>query len=245
VNAAPGLLGAAPASVTEPPLEIRAVEKTFVLHVQGGARLPVLAGVSLAVGAGECVVLADPSGAGKSTLLRSVYGNYKPQAGRILVRHDGETVDVVSAPPRRILEMRRRTVGYVSQFLRVVPRVPAVDVVAEPVRALGVEREEARRRARAMLERLAIAERLWPLSPVTFSGGEQQRVNVARVFVTPFPILLLDEPTASLDAGSRAIVIELIREARDAGAAVLATIHDPEARAAVATRTVTLREMTA
>ena len=105
------------------------MEKTFVLHVQGGARLPVLRGVSLAVGAGECVVLADPSGSGKSTLLRSVYGNYKPQAGEILVRHGAETVDMVSAPPRRVLDVRRRTVGYVSQFLRVVPRVPAEDVV--------------------------------------------------------------------------------------------------------------------
>ncbi|HTE66678.1 MAG TPA: ATP-binding cassette domain-containing protein, partial [Candidatus Binatia bacterium] len=163
------------------PLTIRGVEKTFVLHVQGGARLPVLHGVSLAVGEGECVVLADPSGAGKSTLLRSVYGNYKPQAGEILVRHAGEVVDMVSASPRVILDVRRRTVGYVSQFLRVIPRVPVVDVVSEPLRAEGMDREEARHRARAMLHRLRIPERLWTLSPVTFSGGEQQRVNIARV----------------------------------------------------------------
>jgi alpha-D-ribose 1-methylphosphonate 5-triphosphate synthase subunit PhnL len=227
------------------PLTIRRVEKTFVLHVQGGARLPVLRGVSLAVEAGECIVLADPSGSGKSTLLRSVYGNYKPQAGEILIRHGTETVDMVSAPPRRVLDVRRRTVGYVSQFLRVVPRVPAEDVVAESLRAGGTEREEARRRARAMLDRLRIPERLWGLSPVTFSGGEQQRVNVARVFVAHYPILLLDEPTASLDAESRAAVVGLIREARAGGAAILGIVHDPSVRAEIATRIVTLEEMAA
>lgn len=227
------------------PLVMRGVEKTFVLHVQGGVRLPVLKGVSLAVGAGECVVLVDPSGSGKSTLLRSIYGNYKPQAGQILVRHGAETVDIVSASPRRILDVRRRTLGYVSQFLRVIPRVPAEDVVAEPLREQGIERGEARHRARAMLERLRIPDRLWGLSPVTFSGGEQQRVNLARVLVSPYPILLLDEPTASLDADSRAAVVALIREARAAGAALLAIAHDPGVRAEIATRAVTLEEMAA
>ena len=226
-------------------LTIRGVEKTFVLHVQGGARLPVLRGVSLAVAAGECVVLADPSGAGKSTLLRSVYGNYKPQAGEILVRHGAETVDIVGAAPRRVLDIRRRTIGYVSQFLRVIPRVATEDVVAEPLRAQGVGAEDARRRARALMERLRIPERLWRLSPVTFSGGEQQRVNVARVFVARYPVLLLDEPTASLDVESRAAVVELIQEARGRGAATLAIAHDPAVRAAIATRIVTLEEMAA
>ena len=226
-------------------LTIRGVEKTFVLHVQGGARLFVLRGVSLEVAAGECVVLADPSGSGKSTLLRTVYGNYKPQAGEILVRHGAETVDVVGAAPRRVLDVRRRTIGYVSQFLRVIPRVATEDVVAEPLRAQGVDAEDARRRARALLERLRVPERLWRLSPVTFSGGEQQRVNVARVFVARYPVLLLDEPTASLDAQSRAAVVELIQEARGRGAATLAIAHDPAVRAVIATRVVTLEEMAA
>lgn len=230
---------------TAPPLVIRGVEKTFVLHVQGGARLPVLGGVDLTVGAGECVVLVDPSGSGKSTLLRSVYGNYKPQAGEILIRHRSHIVDIVSASPRRILDIRRWTLGYVSQFLRVIPRVPAEDVVAEPLREQGIERGEARRRARAMLERLRIPDRLWGLSPVTFSGGEQQRVNLARVLVCPYPILLLDEPTASLDADGRAAVVALIQEARAAGAALLAIAHDPGVRAAIASRTVTLKETAA
>jgi alpha-D-ribose 1-methylphosphonate 5-triphosphate synthase subunit PhnL len=231
--------------VIVPPLSIRGVTKTFILHVQGGARLPVLHGVSLDVRAGECVVLADPSGSGKSTLLRSVYGNYKPQSGEILVGHAGGVVEMVSASPRAILDVRRRTLGYVSQFLRVIPRVPVVDVVAEPLRAQGLGREEARIRARAMLDRLRIPEKLWALSPVTFSGGEQQRVSVARVFVARYPVLLLDEPTASLDADAQTLVLDLVEEARVRGAAVLATVHDPIARARIATRTVSLEEMVA
>ena len=226
--------------MSEPALEIRDLAKTFTLHVQGGVRLPVLDGVSLAIEPGECVVLADPSGAGKSTLLRAVYGNYLAQSGRVLVRHRGRVVDMVGAAPRLVLEVRRHTLGYVSQFLRVIPRVPTDQVVAGPLRARGVDAPQALARARAMLERLRIPERLWSLSPVTFSGGEQQRVNVARVFVADYPVLLLDEPTASLDAASRHAVVELIREARRGGAAVLGIVHDQQVRGLVATRVRTL-----
>jgi alpha-D-ribose 1-methylphosphonate 5-triphosphate synthase subunit PhnL len=151
-------------------------------------------------------------------------------------------VDLVGASPRLVLDVRRRTIGYVSQFLRVVPRVPVVEVVAEPLRAIGVPLPEARERARALLERLRIPERLWSLSPVTFSGGEQQRVNVARVFVVAYPVLLLDEPTASLDAESRRLVVELIDEARRRGAAVLGTVHDALVRSRLATRVQWLTE---
>lgn len=223
-----------------PALEIHGLAKAFTLHVQGGVTLPVLQDVTLAVHSCECVVLADPSGAGKSTLLRAVYGNYLAQAGRILVRHRGRVVDMVGASPRLVLEIRRHTIGYVSQFLRVIPRVPTDQVVAGTLRARGVGAAEAIERARAVLTRLGIPERLWPLSPVTFSGGEQQRVNVARVFVADYPILLLDEPTASLDAASRLAVVDLIGEARRRGAAVLGTVHDAQVRGEVATRVQTL-----
>ena len=223
-----------------PALEVLGLGKAFVLHVQGGVRLPVLDGVSVAVHAGECVVLADPSGAGKSTLLRSIYGNYVVREGQVLVRHRERVVDMVGAPPRVVLDVRRESLGYVSQFLRVIPRVPAEQVVAGTLRARGVEAGPALARARAVLERLRIPERLWALSPVTFSGGEQQRVNVARVFVADYPILLLDEPTASLDAVCRLAVVELIREARASGAAVLGIVHDAEVRAQVATRVRTM-----
>ena len=223
-------------------IDVRNLAKSFTLHNQGGVTLPVLRRLCLQVSAGECVVLSDPSGAGKSTLLRAIYGNYKPQSGEILVRHGDRMVDVASAEPRQILEVRRRTMGYVSQFLRVIPRVPAVLVVAEPLRALGVRPAEAIERARAILARLRIPERLWGLSPVTFSGGEQQRVNVARGFIAGYPILLLDEPTASLDAASRALVVQLVHEARQRGTALLGTFHDTDVRERVATRVVSLSE---
>jgi len=236
VTAATNGSATAGARTAAPLLDVQAVEKTFTLHTQGGVQLPVLRGVSLRVHAGECVVLADASGAGKSTLVRSVYGNYRPHAGRILVRDGDRVVDMVTAEPRQVLALRRRTLGYASQFLRVIPRVPALDLVAEPLRALDVPWREATARARAMLETLGIPERLWDLAPVTFSGGEQQRVNLARVLVVEHPILLLDEPTASLDAASRATVVGLILAARARGAAILAIAHDPEVRHAIATR---------
>jgi alpha-D-ribose 1-methylphosphonate 5-triphosphate synthase subunit PhnL len=221
-------------------LEVDGLEKSFTLHTQGGVRLQVLDGVGLTVRAGECIVLVDPSGSGKSTLLRAIYGNYLAQRGRIVIRHDGAPLDLVGADPRTLLAVRRRTVGYVSQFLRVIPRVPAIDVVAEPLRATGVAAGPAFERAAELLTHLAVPERLWGLSPMTFSGGEQQRVNVARGFIARHPILLLDEPTASLDADSRARVVTLILDARARGAAIVGTFHDEEVRDAVATRTVRL-----
>ena len=221
-------------------LVVEGLHKTFTLHTQGGIELPVLRGVDLVVRPGECVALSDPSGSGKSTLLRAVYANYRPQRGRILVAHDGGRVDMAGAGPRELLAVRRRTIGYVSQFLRVIPRVPTLEVVVEPLREFGVPRDLALDRGRALLTQLRIPERLWNLSPVTFSGGEQQRVNLARGFVADFPILLLDEPTASLDVASRALVVELIHDALARRAGIVGAFHDAEVREAVATRTVSL-----
>ncbi len=220
----------------EPMIAVRGLRKSFTLHNQGGAVLRVLGGVDFEVAAGECLVLHGPSGAGKSTLLRSLYANYLPQAGEIRVRHDGAWVDMATAPPHRVLDVRRRTLGWVSQFLRVVPRVPAIDVVAEPLRGLGASPDEARARSGDLLARLRIPERLWRLAPSTFSGGEQQRVNLARSFVHPYPVLLLDEPTASLDVANRETVMDLIEEAKARGAAVVGIFHDAEVRARVGTR---------
>ena len=226
-------------------IRIEDLRKTFTLHGQGGLELPVLRGVSLTVRAGECLALADPSGSGKSTLLRCVYGNYRPQAGRILVSHQGDPVDIASAQPRRVLEVRRRTVGYVRSVpARDPPRAHARRG-GRPLRALGTPRDEAVGRAASILARLAIPERLWSLSPVTFSGGEQQRVNIARGLVAGHPILLLDEPTASLDAAGRARVADLIVEARRQAPAIVGTFHDVEVRDAVSTRVVTLHEAAA
>ena len=215
--------------------------KTFILHAQGGIRLPVLQGVDLEVAAGECVALHGPSGAGKSTLLRSLYANYRPQAGSILVWHQGGFVDLVAAEPRQILAVRKTTIGFVSQFLRVIPRIATLDLVTEPLQALGEAEAAARDRAAMLLTRLRIPERLWHVPPATFSGGEQQRVNLARSLVVGYPILLLDEPTAALDADNRQTVIELINEAKQSGSSVVGIFHDREVSEAVATRIYQMR----
>ncbi|HEX2889348.1 phosphonate C-P lyase system protein PhnL [Vineibacter terrae] len=220
----------------EPALRIRSLRKTFTLHLRGGVRIDALRGVDLDLFPAESVVLRGPSGAGKSTLMRCVYGNYAADGGSIKVAHDGTSVELVGAAPRQVHDLRRRTLGYVSQFLRVIPRVPAIDIVAEPLLARGMAAADARRRAAALLERLNIPSRLFDLPPATFSGGEQQRVNIAHVFIARYPILLLDEPTASLDDVNRGVVVELIQEARRDGAAILAILHDAAAREALATR---------
>jgi alpha-D-ribose 1-methylphosphonate 5-triphosphate synthase subunit PhnL len=215
-------------------IEATGLSKTFVLHLQDGVRLDVLRDAKITVRPGTCVALTGPSGAGKSTMLRALYGNYLVDQGEILIRHNGEMVDIVSAPAQKITEIRRTTMGYVSQFLRAMPRVPALDVVAGGLMDRGVAQEEARAAAAKMLERLGIAPRLHGLPPATFSGGEQQRVNLARAFICDWPIMLLDEPTASLDNANRDIVIELIRDAKAKGTAMIGIFHDVFVREAVA-----------
>ena len=215
-------------------LELAAVSKTFTMHLQGGTRLPVVAGVEFAVRQGECAVLAGPSGAGKSSILKMIFGTYRCDAGSILIRQAGGVIDVAAAEPRQILALRKSCLGYVTQFLRAVPRVAAIDVVAEPLVMTGVPRASAQRNAAELLRHLNIPERLWVLPPATFSGGEQQRVNIARGFLSDLPILLLDEPTASLDIGNRAVVVDLVAEKKRRGAAVVAIVHDDDVRAAIA-----------
>src|SRR5262245_47610612 len=215
---------------------VRGLARRFVLHSQGGAEIGVLRDRDLIVGRGECVALVGPSGIGKSTILRCLYGNYLASAGSLLVRQGDRVVDLATAPPRVILDMRRNTIGYVSQFLRVVPRVPAIDIVAEPLIALGEGDRAAHGRAAELLARLQIPEALWPLAPATFSGGEQQRVNIARGFIVHFPVLLLDEPTAALDDMNRQTVVDMIRERKRDGAAIVGIFHDDAVRDAVADR---------
>jgi alpha-D-ribose 1-methylphosphonate 5-triphosphate synthase subunit PhnL len=233
--------------MTPPILQLQGVAKRFTLHHQNGAELPVLDHVDLSVSAGECVVLDGPSGMGKSTLLKLIYANYRASAGRITVQPQGAAaLDVTSASARELVQMRRDTTGYVSQFLRVIPRVSAIDVVAEPLAEDAGEDPlklaQAREQARAWLARLRIPQNLWHLPPATFSGGEQQRINIARNMIKPRPLLLLDEPTASLDPANTQTVIELIQEAVARGAALVGIFHDARVGDAVATRRVNVAD---
>ena len=240
-----------------PVLAVRDLRKHFTLHLRGGLELPVLRGVSLDVHAGECVALVGASGRGKSTLMKCLHGSYGAGSGELLLRSAAGVVDIAQASPQRMIALRRRDIAYVSQFLRALPRVPAVDVVAqrrleaEPMQAaedfdhdIGHETlvEAARAEARALLARLNLPRSLWELPPATFSGGEQQRVNIARGFIEPARLLLLDEPTASLDAANRRVVVELVAEAKARGAAVVGIFHDAEVRDAVADRCIDLAD---
>lgn len=216
-------------------LDVRGLGKRFQLHLQGGVYIPVLENVSMTVHGGQCLILTGNSGSGKSTLLRCLYGNYLAQEGHILLRHCGEFVELVGAEPHLVLAVRRKTVGYVSQFLRVIPRVSTIDLVMEPLLKRDVETKQARERAEDLLGKLNIPRKLWPLAPTTFSGGEQQRVNIARGLIAEYPVMLLDEPTASLDADNRKVVISLIKKALDRNAAIIGIFHDKEVREAVGT----------
>jgi alpha-D-ribose 1-methylphosphonate 5-triphosphate synthase subunit PhnL len=217
-------------------VKLRNVGKSFTLHVQGSVNIPVFENLDLEVAAGECVALLGPSGAGKSSLMRMIYANYTCPAGEILVRHSDNWVDMAAGDAHLILDVRRQTLGYVSQFLRVIPRVSSLNVVMEPLLTTGVSEADANVQAQAILQRLNIPRRLWSLSPMTFSGGEQQRVNLARGFVQQRPIMLLDEPTASLDPENRRVVLDLINEARANGAAIIGIFHDADARRQLSSR---------
>ena len=221
-------------------LKIEKLCKEFTLHQQGGVRIPVLEHISLEVNKGEAVAITGPSGRGKSSLLKLIYGSYKATSGAIRVFHDGAWVDAVKAEPRDMIVIRRQTIGYVTQFLRVIPRVPALDIVAEPLIERGIAPGKAEERAMDLLSRLNIPEKLWPLSPMTFSGGEQQRVNIARGFAAHHPVLLLDEPTASLDDENRDRVLTLTAEACAAGSAIVAVFHDETERRRACSREVSL-----
>ena len=221
-------------------VRVEAIEKGFSLHTQGGVHIPVLRRMSFEVAPKEVLVLVGPSGAGKSTLLKLIYGNYRIEAGRVEVRHGGERLDVGALSFREMIALRKEGVGYVSQFLRVIPRVSALEVVKEPMRARGVSEAASEERAQTLLSRLRIPERLWNLSPTTFSGGEQQRINIARGFAIFYPVMLLDEPTASLDPVNTETVCELVEEARKEGTAFIGIFHDAGVRERVATRRLVL-----
>lgn len=215
-------------------IDVQGLSKTFTLHNQGGLALKVLDNIDLKVERATCTVLHGESGAGKSTLLRTLYANYLANEGAVNIRHQGQMMNLATANSRELMEFRRITVGYVSQFLRVIPRVSTLDVVKQPLKERGIDDDQAQERAVELLSKLNIHPRLWGLAPGTFSGGEQQRVNIARGFIHPYPVLLLDEPTASLDRKNSAVVVDLIQQALQQGTTVVGIFHDSAIRELVA-----------
>ena len=217
------------------------VSKSFTLHAQGKICLSVLKDVSLSVKRGECVALQGASGSGKSTFMRSLYANYRIDSGAIWVNHGDHWIDLAACEPHELIDIRQHTIGYVSQFLRVIPRVSALMVAAEPLLETGVSEAVAAEKVRSLFRHLNLPERLWSISPTTFSGGEKQRVNIARAFAVERPILLLDEPTAALDAANTEAVIQLIEQKKVAGCALVGIFHDAAVRSRVCNRTLTFR----
>ncbi len=215
--------------------------KEFILHNQGGIKLPVLKNVSLEIKTGECIALTGVSGSGKSTLMKALYGNYGIDSGEIWLKHNNCWIDLAQLQPHEIIEVRQKTIGYVSQFLRVIPRVPALDVAAEPLLELGIDNDMAYNKIKKLFSILNLPSRLWQLSPTTFSGGEKQRVNIARALAVDYPIFLLDEPTSALDGINRKVVVELLEEKKQRGSALIGIFHDEEVRNKLCTRELIFR----
>ena len=227
--------------MNKPIVELIDVNKTFTVHNQNGLILPVLKNLNLSISKGECLVLDGPSGMGKSTVLKLIYGNYKTSSGQIILSPPNcLPIDITQTEPRTVIDLRANFLGYVSQFLRVIPRVSALEIVADSLiedQAMGdVGRTESLDKAKEILTKLNIPVNLWSLPPATFSGGEQQRINIARNLIKNKPVLLLDEPTASLDRINTQIVIDLILQALHQGTAVIGIFHDPELSKALATK---------
>ena len=221
-------------------LDIDDVSKQFDMHVLDGRTVPGLDGVSLSVDEGEFVAIVGESGSGKSSLLKCINRTYEPTAGRIRFRTEDGTVDLASCPAREVLSLRGSDLGYASQFLTEIPRVPAVDVVARPLWEQGMDRDRARSRARTLLDRLHLPEDLWDAYPATFSGGERQRVNLARA-VGPRPrLLLLDEPTSALDPETRESALALLEEYLNVNTTVIGVFHNRDVVERVADRVLVL-----
>jgi len=218
-------------------LKLKNLSKSFIVHTLAGKVINGCQRVSFNVGPGELLGLAGPSGSGKSSILKCIYRTYIPTSGTVnYVSEEFGPVDLAQASEHTIVRLRFREMGYVTQFLKVLPRVPAVDVVAEPLLWRGFPLEQARKRAVDMLECLRIPRALFDASPVTFSGGEQQRVNVARAVIARPRLLLLDEPTASLDRQSVSIIVDMLHKLKKEGCAMIGIFHDRNLMESVADR---------
>ena len=224
-------------------LEVRELSKVFRLHVLNGKTIEALRDVSLEIAEAEILGLTGHSGSGKSTLMKCIHRTYLPGSGEVWLRRPGaQAIDLASCDEHAVLQVRRTSMTYCSQFLQVIPRVGAADVVAAELVRRGKSREMAHTAACKPLERLALPRELWDAFPATFSGGEQQRVNIARAVIERPFLLLLDEPTASLDAAAKGAVIDLMLELRSLGTSIILISHDGVTRSRLADREVHLAQ---
>jgi alpha-D-ribose 1-methylphosphonate 5-triphosphate synthase subunit PhnL len=225
----------------EPILCVEGYTKQFVLHEQGKV-IPSSQDVDFEVFSGSMTVLIGPTGAGKSSVLKGIYRTYLPTAGNLFyTTRDNSVIDLAQADEHQILQLRCHEIAFVTQFLYFLPRQATEDVVAQPLVQRGRPVDEARALARDMLAAMNLPRRLWGISPATFSGGEKQRVNLARGLVARPRLLLLDEPTASLDTKTTDTVLGLIEKLKQEGVAMLAIFHQPELVKRVADRVVELK----
>ena len=227
----------------QPILAVRKLKKDFHMHLVDGRIIEPFSDITFDVESGKLFIISGKSGAGKTSILKCIYRTYLTTSGEIWYssRLFGR-VNIATASEDVVVRLRERELGYCSQFLKVLPRVPAVDVTAEPLIRCGISPADAQSEAAKWLKRLGIEESRWQASPVTFSGGEQQRLNLARAFIAAPRLLLLDEPTASLDARSKAIVLEMIGEAKAAGVTIVTVSHDTASLASLADDSFVLEE---
>jgi len=223
-------------------LDIDAVSKTFEMHVLDGKTVPGLADVSFSVNEGEFVAIVGESGSGKSSLLKCIHRTYEPTNGTIRFRTENGEIDLANCSDRDVLAVRGSELGYASQFLDEIPRVPAVDVVARPMWEQGTDREAARERARELLAALSLPADLFDAYPATFSGGERQRVNFARAIGPQPRLLLLDEPTSALDPETRASALELLDSYLPTSTTMIGVFHNYEVVQRIADRVVVLAD---
>jgi alpha-D-ribose 1-methylphosphonate 5-triphosphate synthase subunit PhnL len=213
--------------MSQPILQLRGLSKAITLHILDGAVVEPFADVTFDVEEGQFVTVVGPSGSGKSSIIKTLHRTYLATSGHALYwTQAGTSIDLAAAPGREIIRLRQTEIGFVSQFLKVEPRLPAIDVVALPLLRRGAGGDEARSRATALLRDLDVPERLWGSYPMLFSGGEQQRVNIARALITKPRLLLADEPTSALDAENTGRVVELLLRAREEGTTIVGVFHD-------------------
>lgn len=210
-----------------PLLQVEGLTKHFTIdHLQ--REIAVFDDLNFALEPGQFMLVGGANGAGKSSLLRCLYRTYLPSAGRALFASRHGQIDLAHAADVDIALLRREEMGFVTQFLRPRPRVSAVELVAEPLLGAGMAWDAATESARQMLADFGLKEELWLAYPTTFSGGEQQKVNLARALIAPRRLLLLDEPTASLDAATRQSLQQRLTELKTHGVAMIGVFHHPE-----------------